>query len=300
MTPAVKKQTDDDLRVPPHNIEAEQSVLGCLMLDKDAVIKIADLLKVGDFYKDIHNLIYDAMLELYEQREPLDVLSISNKLDERKQLEKIGGSSYLASLVGTVPSASHIVHYAKVVQKKALLRRLIHAATEILEAGYNEGDDIEKILDDAEQKLFGVSQKYIKQDSTDEMIDEAWNAMILDFPKERINFLLSCKSKYRTFLLSNTNAIHFPVYNNQLKENFQINNLSDLFEKAYYSYRLGLRKPDKEIFEMVLKENNLNPEETLFIDDSPAHIATADKLGIKTILLKHTKTLMDIAREIKL
>jgi len=164
MVSAIKKQSDNDLRVPPHNLEAEQSVLGCLMLDKDAVIKIADLLKVGDFYKDIHNLIYDAMLELYEQREPLDVLSISNKLDEKKQLEKIGGSSYLASLVGTVPSASHIVHYAKVVQKKALLRRLIHAATEILEAGYNEGDDIEKILDDAEQKLFGVSQKYIKQD----------------------------------------------------------------------------------------------------------------------------------------
>ncbi|HOF42931.1 MAG TPA: replicative DNA helicase, partial [Candidatus Moranbacteria bacterium] len=92
------------------------------------------------------------------------VLSISNKLDEKKQLEKVGGSSYLASLVSIVPSASHIVHYAKVVQKKALLRRLIDAATEILEAGYNEGEDIEKILDEAEQKLFSVSQKYIKQD----------------------------------------------------------------------------------------------------------------------------------------
>ncbi len=164
MASAVKRQSDNDLRIPPHNLEAEQSVLGSLMLEKDAVIKIADLLKVGDFYKDIHNIIYEAMLELYEQRDPLDVLSISNKLDEKKQLEKIGGSAYLASLVGAVPSASHIVHYAKVVQKKALLRRLIRAATEILEAGYNEGDDIEKILDEAEQKLFGVSQKYIKQD----------------------------------------------------------------------------------------------------------------------------------------
>ena len=117
---AIKKQTDNDLRIPPHNIEAEQSVLGSLMLDKDAMIKIADLLKIGDFYKDIHNPIYGMMLELYEHREPLDVLSISNQLDEKKQLEKIGGSSYLATLVGTVPSASHIVHYAKVVQKKAL------------------------------------------------------------------------------------------------------------------------------------------------------------------------------------
>jgi len=158
------KPQQDNFRTPPQNLEAEQSVLGSLMLDKDAVIKIADLLKVGDFYKDDHNLIYEAMLELYESRDPLDVLSISNRLDEKKQLEKIGGSTYLATLVSTVPSASHIVHYAKVVQKKALLRRLIKAATEILEAGYREGDDVEKILDEAEQKLFAVSQKYIKQD----------------------------------------------------------------------------------------------------------------------------------------
>lgn len=158
------KPQPDNFRTPPQNLEAEQSVLGSLMLDKDAVIKIADLLKVGDFYKDDHNLIYEAMLELYESRDPLDVLSISNRLDEKKQLEKVGGSTYLATLVATVPSASHIVHYAKVVQKKALLRRLIKAATEILEAGYREGDDVEKILDEAEQKLFGVSQKYIKQD----------------------------------------------------------------------------------------------------------------------------------------
>ena len=157
-------QNYDPMRTPPHNNEAEMSILGSLMLEKDAVIKIADLLKVGDFYKDIHDQIYEAMLELYEQREPLDVLSISNKLDEKKQLEQIGGSSYLASLVGSVPSAAHIVHYAKVVQKKALLRRLINAASEIIETGFREGDDVEKILDEAEQKLFSVSQKYIKQD----------------------------------------------------------------------------------------------------------------------------------------
>lgn len=162
-----KKQTSKDmggLRVPPHNMEAEQSVLGSLMLDKDAIIKVADLLRVGDFYKDAHNTIYEIILSLYEDREPIDVLSIANKLDEQKQLESVGGSSYVASLVSIVPSASHVVHYAKVVQKKALLRRLINAASEIVEAGYQEGEDIEKILDEAEQKLFAVSQKYIKQD----------------------------------------------------------------------------------------------------------------------------------------
>ena len=142
-------------------------------------------------------------------------------------------------------------------------------------------------------------KKFLKNDVSDEMIDVAWNEMILDFPKDRIDFLLSCKNNYRTFLLSNTNAIHFPGYNNQLQENFNINNLSDLFEKAYYSYRLGLRKPDKEIFELVIKENNLNPAETIFIDDSPANIATANELGLRTILLKPPKTLMDVVCEIK-
>jgi len=155
---------NDHLRVPPHNLEAEASVLGSLMLDKDAIIKVADLLKVGDFYKDDHNLIYETMLALYEEREPIDVLSLSNKLEEKGKLERVGGSSYIASLVNTVPSATNVVHYAKVVQKKTLLRRLITAASDIVEMGYDESEDVQKLLDEAEQKVFAVSQKYIKQD----------------------------------------------------------------------------------------------------------------------------------------
>ncbi len=156
--------SENNPRVPPHNIEAEQSVLGSLMLDKDAIIKIADLIRIGDFYKDDHNEIYKMMLDLYEEREPIDVLSVSNKLEEKGKLEQIGGASYLTTLVNTVPSASHITHYAKVVQKKATLRRLITTASDIVELGYREGKDIQEILDEAEQKIFKVSQKYIKQD----------------------------------------------------------------------------------------------------------------------------------------
>ena len=157
-------KTSEHLRVPPHNLEAETSVLGSLMLDKDAIIKIADLLKVGDFYKDDHNLIYETMLALYEDHEPIDVLSLANKLEEKGKLEQVGGSNYLASLVNSVPSASNVAHYAKVVQKKVLLRRLISAASDIVEMGYNESEDVQKLLDEAEQKVFAVSQKYIKQD----------------------------------------------------------------------------------------------------------------------------------------
>ena len=153
-----------EARVPPQNIEAEMSVLGSLMLDKDAIVKIADLVHPDDFYKDANRLIYETMLELFEDREPIDVLSLSNRLEEKKNLEKIGGSGYLTDLVNSVPSASNVVHYAKVVQKKSLLRKLISAASDIIELGYEEAEDVEKILDEAEQRLFGVSQKYVKAD----------------------------------------------------------------------------------------------------------------------------------------
>jgi FMN phosphatase YigB (HAD superfamily) len=141
-------------------------------------------------------------------------------------------------------------------------------------------------------------RKLLKTPVSDEIINHAWNAMILDFPQERINLLISIKNSFKIFLLSNTNAIHFPVYNKLLNEKFHIGNLSELFEKAYYSYRLGLRKPDKEIFELVLNENKLIPSETLFIDDSPQHIATAEKLGINTFLLKPPQTIIDCIKEI--
>ena len=155
---------DKDLKLPPQNIEAEKSVLGALMLDKDAIIKIANIIHAEDFYKDAHNSIFETMLDLYEKREPIDLLSLSNRLEEKAMLEKVGGSGYLATLVNSVPSSSNIVHYAKVVQKKSTLRRLIKIASEIVELGYKEEEDTEKILDQAEQKLFSVSQKFLKQD----------------------------------------------------------------------------------------------------------------------------------------
>ncbi len=152
------------IKTPPSNIEAEQSVLGSLMLDKDAIVKIADFLQPNDFYKNKHKTLFETMLELYEERDPIDVLSISNKLEEKGKLEEVGGSGYIASLVNIVPSASHVVHYAKVIQKKAMLRRLITTANKIVEMSYSGTEDVDKLLDEAEQGIFKVSQKYLKQD----------------------------------------------------------------------------------------------------------------------------------------
>lgn len=128
-------------------------------------------------------------------------------------------------------------------------------------------------------------KKHCKPDTTDADIDFAWNAMLLDLPKERLDFLIRMKRNYRTFLLSNTNEIHMIFINNYLKKQFEINNLNEHFEKVYLSYEVKMRKPDAEIFELILNQNNLSKEETLFIDDSVQHIESAIGLGISAVLL---------------
>jgi len=158
-----KKKENSITKLPPQNIEAEQSLLGALLLDKDAIIKVADIINPKDFYKGSHEIIFEAMQELYAKREPIDILSLINRLKEKKKLEEVSGRSYLMTLSNMVPSSSHVVHYANIVQKKATLRRLLNAAAEITELGYKEDEDVENILDESEQKLFGVSQKYLKQ-----------------------------------------------------------------------------------------------------------------------------------------
>lgn len=150
-------------RIPPQNLEAEAGVLGSLMLDKDAIIKVADILHSEDFYDERHKAIYLVMLDLYEKNISIDILTVSNLLDEQKKLEFVGGSSYLATLVNSVPTAAHVIHYATIIRRKGTLRRLINAANEITNISYNEDGNIESILDQAEQKLFGVSQKFLKQ-----------------------------------------------------------------------------------------------------------------------------------------
>lgn len=124
-----------------------------------------------------------------------------------------------------------------------------------------------------------------KNSIDDISIDKAWNSMLLDFPKTRLDLLLRLKQTHRTFLLSNTNEIHIVSFNAYLQKNYKIADLSGCFEKTYLSYKLGMSKPDPEIFKLVLSENKLHPNETLFIDDSIQHIEGAKKLGIQTYWL---------------
>src|SRR4051812_21623890 len=154
---------ENGLTVPPHNIEAEAGLLGGILVDKEALIKVADIVVPEDFYVDRNNIIYGAMLDLYEARQPIDLLTLSNRLEEMKELERIGGAVYLTELVEQVPTAAHVAHYANIVAHKATLRRLISAAGDIAALGYDEAVPLDGVLDEAEQRLFSVSQKHLKQ-----------------------------------------------------------------------------------------------------------------------------------------
>jgi replicative DNA helicase len=150
-------------KIPPHSNEAEQSFLGALLLDKDAIIKVGDAVQADDFYRDIHRMVYESMVDLFKKREPIDLLSLSTRLADRKQLELVGGRAYLITLSNSVPTAANISHYADIIVKKATLRKLISAATEIVGSGFDENEEVSRLLDTAEQRLFSISQKHTKQ-----------------------------------------------------------------------------------------------------------------------------------------
>lgn len=152
-----------DAKVPPQNIEAEAGLLGSILIDKEAIIRVADIVTPDDFYVDRNSLIFTAILDLYEARQPIDLLTLSNKLEEAKELERVGGASYLTDIINTVPTAANAAHYAGIVSHKATLRRLISAATSIAGFGYEENAPLDDLLDRAERTLFGVSQKNLKQ-----------------------------------------------------------------------------------------------------------------------------------------
>jgi replicative DNA helicase len=148
---------------PPQNIEAEQCLLGCLMLDKNAIIKVSDFISAEDFYKGIHREIYQVIMDLSVKMEPIDIVSVSTKLRESGKLDQIGGSSYLTSLINTVPTATHVSNYANIVREKKVLRDLIQASQEIGLNAFDESQEVDELLDKAEKSIFSIGQKSITQ-----------------------------------------------------------------------------------------------------------------------------------------
>lgn len=156
MEPTAKQQ-------PPQNTDAEASLLGAILIDSDAIVKIADAIDSGDFFDQRHRRIYEAITQLYEQRSPIDVLTLADQLKNNNYLDLVGGPSYLTELTNYVPTASHVEQYAEIVAQKALRRRLIKASQDIVGLGYDESKQLRELIEEAEQSLFEVSQQHVKQ-----------------------------------------------------------------------------------------------------------------------------------------
>jgi replicative DNA helicase len=151
-------------KMVPHNVEAEQAVLGALLIDPDAIFKVNTFVRYQDFYVERHQWIYDAITALHERREAVDFVTLCDELERRERLVEMGGAAYLTSLINLTPTALNIEYYAHIVERTSTLRRLIGAAGEIAALAYEDTDDVDEVVDRAEQILFGVSQRRISRD----------------------------------------------------------------------------------------------------------------------------------------
>ncbi|MBP8644906.1 MAG: replicative DNA helicase [Syntrophobacteraceae bacterium] len=149
-------------KVPPHQIEAEQSLLGGILIDNDGLSAAFEVLRGDEFYRDSHRLIFRAIQELFDRNQPIDLVTLADHLGEKQQLEEVGGTSYLASLIEAVPSAANVSVYARIINEKALLRRLIQVSNEIISHCYGSGKSVEEILDQAESAIFSVTENRIR------------------------------------------------------------------------------------------------------------------------------------------
>lgn len=155
-----------NVRIPPHSKEAEESVIGAMLLDRDAVIAVGEFLHPEDFYDERLREIYQACLDLYQERTPIDVLTITDKLKARKSLKNIGGTAFLADLANKVPTAAHVEHYGKIVKDTATKRALMSAATKLVDMSFDDGKSAGEALDEAESSIFSLAQKNLTKSFT--------------------------------------------------------------------------------------------------------------------------------------
>ncbi len=149
-------------KLPPQNIEAEQSVLGGILIENEAINKVMEILSAEDFYRDAHRKIFYALINLSERDEPADLITLTNELRKINQLDSVGGASYITSLIDSVPTAANIEYYAKIIKEKALLRKLIETSTEIITQSYQDRGEVEEFLDEAERAFFQISEDRVR------------------------------------------------------------------------------------------------------------------------------------------
>ncbi|MCB0172984.1 MAG: replicative DNA helicase [Anaerolineae bacterium] len=162
MTDTISTAVPDKLQ--PHNIEAEEAVLGSLLIDPDAILRVSTFLSPNDFYVQRHGWVYESILDLHERRQPSDLVTLSDELERRNQLGEVGGSAYLTGLINATPTSIHVEYYARIVERTAVLRRLIDAASKIAQLAYQDAEDADEVVDRAEEIIFAISERRIDRD----------------------------------------------------------------------------------------------------------------------------------------
>ncbi|MGL5695127.1 MAG: replicative DNA helicase [Peptostreptococcaceae bacterium] len=168
---------EDITRIPPHSVESEQSILGSILLDKDAIITVSETIRPSDFYKEAHKIIYECMLRLSNKNEPIDLITLTEELRKEGHLDNVGGISYITSLSTIVPTTSNVKYYADIVKEKSVLRQLIKASNDIINLGYENSVKVEEVLERAEKRIFDISQEKASDDfkSINEVLVDAYD-----------------------------------------------------------------------------------------------------------------------------
>ena len=155
---------EDIGRIPPHSVESEQSILGSILLDKEAIITVTETIQPEDFYKEAHKIIYECMVKLNNKNEPIDLITLTEELRKQGHLEDVGGISYITSLSTIVPTTSNVKYYSDIVKEKSVLRKLIKVSNDILNLGYDNSTKVEDLLEKAEKQIFDISQEKSSED----------------------------------------------------------------------------------------------------------------------------------------
>lgn len=294
------KEEEKQGKIPPQNIEAEQAVLGAVLVDKDALYKVAGSIAADDFYREDHKTIFSAMLELFEKRSPIDLVTINDELKKKNLLDKAGGATYLTYLANEVVSSAHIQNHAQIVSEKAILRRLISAATSIIEESFTEREDIPTILDKSEQVLFAVSQKFATDQFTpikDILVDtfdrinelhenkgqlrgvssgfKELDNLLAGFQKSDLVILAARPSMGKTTLALNI-AIHVAsrekipvgIFSLEMSRDQLVDGLLTM-EAGIDSWRLRTGNLNEDDFPKLNYAMGVLSESPIFIDDSP-------------------------------
>lgn len=151
-------------RIPPQNLDAEQGVLGSMLLDRDAIARVVELIRAEDFYRDAHRRIFESMTDLFERGEPVDLITVTDRLRDKAQLDDVGGAAYVTSLLNAVPTAANVEHYSRIVLQKSMLRQLISAGTQIAQMGFEANQDVELLVDQAEKLVYSIANRRLIQE----------------------------------------------------------------------------------------------------------------------------------------